>query len=251
MRPEEIEDLLGAYALDAVDPDEREVVEQYLATHPRERAELAQHQEVATLLAYSGTAAPAGLWNRIAASLEERAPEPGPELAKVLPMAHPPRPRRPQSAAWLRPGRVAAAVAAVAAAIILPLAIGFQRQDRQITALRRPPLEQGFEAARADPAARTVRLVSGDGAVTVTGVVATDGTGFLQADPLPPLPADKTYQLWAVQDDGTVSLGLLGSDPAVTVFHTDAGRATLAITAERRGGVVASDQPAVAAGELA
>src|SRR5829696_5058624 len=95
MRPEEIEELLGAYALDAVDPDEREIVEQYLATHPRARAEVSQHQEVATLLAFTGTTAPEGLWDRIAASLEEQAPEPGPELAKVLPMAPPAaRPRR-------------------------------------------------------------------------------------------------------------------------------------------------------------
>ena len=35
MTPEEIEELLGAYALDAVDEDERAEVEEFLSTNPR------------------------------------------------------------------------------------------------------------------------------------------------------------------------------------------------------------------------
>ena len=99
MTPEEIEALLGAYALDAVDDDERREIEEYLAQNPRARSEVDTHREVATLLAFSGAPAPEGLWDRIAGALEERAPEPGPELAKVLParaaaLAHGGRRRR-------------------------------------------------------------------------------------------------------------------------------------------------------------
>ena len=80
----ELDELLGAYALDAVDEDERRAVEAYLVVNPRARAEVAEHREVASLLAWSGAAAPDGLWDRIAANLDEPAPTPRGELAAVL-----------------------------------------------------------------------------------------------------------------------------------------------------------------------
>ena len=58
------------YALDAVDDDERRAVEDYLAANPRARAEVQQHREVATMLAWSGMDAPEGLWDRIVDSLD-------------------------------------------------------------------------------------------------------------------------------------------------------------------------------------
>jgi anti-sigma factor RsiW len=70
----QIEELIGAYALDAVDDDEREVVEQHLAVCARCRAELAEHREVAALLAYDGKPAPSDVWDRIVSSLEEPPP---------------------------------------------------------------------------------------------------------------------------------------------------------------------------------
>ena len=58
---DDIEELLGAYALDAVDPDERRQVEAFLQTSPRARAEVDQHREVAALFAFGGgEEAPAG-----------------------------------------------------------------------------------------------------------------------------------------------------------------------------------------------
>src|SRR5687767_15186390 len=74
MTHDQISELLGAYSLDAVDPDERELVEAHLLTCARCRAEVADHREVASLLAHSGSDAPEGLWDRIAGSLEEAPP---------------------------------------------------------------------------------------------------------------------------------------------------------------------------------
>ena len=70
MAHHEIEELLGAYALDAVDAEEARVVEEHLLVCPRCRAEVAEHREVAALLT-SGTSEPVpdGVWNRIAADL--------------------------------------------------------------------------------------------------------------------------------------------------------------------------------------
>src|SRR5690606_35755181 len=55
---DEFTELLGAYALDAVEPDEREAVERHLADCPRCRSEVAEHREVAAYLAHAGTDAP-------------------------------------------------------------------------------------------------------------------------------------------------------------------------------------------------
>ena len=67
---QDIEELLGAYALDAVDPDEARLVEEHLVECPRCRAEVAAHREVAALLT-SGTSDPVpdGVWDRITADL--------------------------------------------------------------------------------------------------------------------------------------------------------------------------------------
>jgi anti-sigma factor RsiW len=54
----ELDELLGAYALDAVSDEERQAIEEYLLVDPRARQEVAEHREVATLLAWTGTAAP-------------------------------------------------------------------------------------------------------------------------------------------------------------------------------------------------
>ena len=78
----ELDELLGAYALDAVEDDERRRVEDYLEINPRAAAEVREHREVATMLAYTGMEAPAGLWERIAAELEEPAPRPSGQLAE-------------------------------------------------------------------------------------------------------------------------------------------------------------------------
>lgn len=70
----ELQELLGAYALDAVEPEEAAVIELHLPTCPRCRIELTEHREAAALLGYAGGAAPKGLWDRIIAELEEPPP---------------------------------------------------------------------------------------------------------------------------------------------------------------------------------
>jgi anti-sigma factor RsiW len=89
-----IEELLGAYALDAVDDEERARVETYLDANPHARAEVWRHREVAALLAVGTERPPEGLWDRIAGALEETPPAPGPLLAKVMPMDRAPARRR-------------------------------------------------------------------------------------------------------------------------------------------------------------
>ncbi len=76
----EIEELLGAYALDALEPEEAALVEEHLRTCVRCSAEVARHHEVAGLMANSGGDAPGELWDRIAERLE---PVPAPSWDRL------------------------------------------------------------------------------------------------------------------------------------------------------------------------
>ena len=76
MDHEQIQELLGAFALDAVDSDEARVVEEHLAECPRCRAEVDGHFEVAGALGNHVDPVPGHLWQQIAQGIEgsERVP---------------------------------------------------------------------------------------------------------------------------------------------------------------------------------
>jgi len=240
-----IEDLLAVYALDAVDGDEALAVEQHLLECARCRNEVASYREVAAFVAHVGSAAPQGLWQRIAANLEE--PPPGYELARVVPLdpasslsSGSPRSAGHRSRRML-PVRPVAALAATAAAVIGLLGVQLQMQDDRIDrlspAIERRGLDEAVSAALFDRASRKVELVSDNGDLFAKAVVQRDGRGYLVRHNLPDLADDMTYQLWGLVDDHTVSLGVLGTSPAVIPFTADADVSVLAVTAEPAGGV--------------
>ena len=224
----DIQELLGAYALDAVDTEEAALIEAHLVACPRCRAEVAEHREAATLLSFTGATAPEGVWSRIAAGLEEAPP----------PLTMPRRlgARRPATR-WL------AAATAIAAAVIAVLSLQVVRQNDRIDQLAaisdRHGLDQAAAAAAVTPGARTVRLASNDGSRVVDAVVLPDGHGYLVRADLPTLGRDATYQLWGVIGAQTISLGVLGSEATITPFRAVGRLTALAITAERTGGAVA------------
>lgn len=234
----DLQELLGVYAIDALDPDEAEAVEAHLADCPRCRAEVAEHRETASLLSFSGTQAPDGVWTRIAATLD--APPPPFDLRPPTPL----RPRRSSFPAFL---------AAAAAVVVIGL-LGAQvvRQGNRIDDLSsvfdQRGLDQAAAAAAVDPAARTVTLRSEDGTQVVHAVVLPNGQGYLVQAKLPPLGADQTYQLWGVMGAQTVSLGVLGDGSDIVPFVASGPLLALAITAEHSGGVVSSKNPAIVQG---
>ncbi len=77
MSHEEASELLGAYALDAVDGEELAELEAHLAGCPRCRAELDSLREVAAAMGNSVAPLPEGLWSSIASRLPERHDEDG------------------------------------------------------------------------------------------------------------------------------------------------------------------------------
>jgi anti-sigma factor RsiW len=235
----EVEELIGAYALDAVDADERAAVEAHLPGCPRCRAELADHLEVASFLAHTGAPAPDGLWGRIASSLEE--PPPALRLGVVDASGRAARPRR---------SHLLTVLAVAAAIVVAVMVVQLVRQGRQIDDLHGQVSAQGVSkqamAALADPASRRFALSSPHGgAATATAVITPSGTGYLLADQLPKLPADRTYQLWGIMPGHVISLGLLGRSPGVTAFSGEGRLTGLAVTDEVAGGVSASTNPPV------
>lgn len=267
---DEIVELLGAYALDAVDEHERDQVDEYLREHPEARQEVAGHLEVAALLAHTGSDAPAGLWSRISDALEE--PPPALRLA-VVPAAagdgaapslrvqvpsddRPVAPVADLAQTRSRRRRRAGIIGgSVAACLVLVLGVVVARQNDRIDTMERElsavDLEGQAGKAMTDPDATLVELESAAGEVAAKAVVLPDGTGFLVASDLAALPEERTYQLWGLTDDGdALSLGVLGASPEVSAFNVDDGVVGFALTEEESGGVVSSQNDPVAVGQL-
>jgi hypothetical protein len=252
----EVVDLLGAYALDALEPAELQAVDRHVQGCAACLAEVAEHREVAGLLTPGWAQPPAGLWDRIAASLEE-APPPL-DLAPVIAMK--PRTAAPLAPAGSGSGRrrlgvgIAAMVAVAAVAMIgflgVRVADDRRRLDRVTDQAYSSQLTQSVNAALADPGARKVDLVSTDGYRTAQAVVLPDGTGYLVKSNLPSLGQDRTYQLWAVVGAAKISVGVLGPEVHALPFKMDGNVSALAITEETAGGVVASRNDPVVVGKV-
>jgi hypothetical protein len=253
----EMDDLLGAFALDAVEPDEREMVERHLANDPVARAEVDEMRETAAVLASlpdGDEGAPADLWDRIAGAISPRAEVPDESRAAdagvergspgVVPLT---RAKRFASV----PARVAVPLAAAAAIIIAVLAV-------QVAT--RPSSRAGDIAAAYDHAvangAVTVNLYRNGTSPVVGAEIALqrDGSGYLRNVQLPPLPAGKTYQLWELVGSGNeqraLSAGVLGPELHAVAFHVAGRPGAFAITVEDAPGVVSPTKTPEAVGKL-
>jgi hypothetical protein len=245
----DIQESLGVFALDAIDDDdERRTIEAHLAVCDECSEEVAEHREVVSKLAATERWAPPGLWDGIATQLVEPETADAAGLAEVVPL------RRP----WLRMASIAAAMVLVGSAAVVQTA----RLDRASDDLRaaqalaaaaevraaRPALAQVASSAVADPGAQLVSLDASDSTAKAIIVLMPDGTGYVTQHTLEPLPADRTYQLWAIVDGRVISAGVLGPNPGTVPFHIDvAGFEGFAITEEVAGGVVSSvNDPVVA-----
>jgi len=243
---EELEELLGAYALDAVSGDERGQIERYLERSPRARAEVAELRETAALLAHAGGDAPEGLWDRIEQSL-------GPEAPRLRPPSSPGVTPLGRAGRRGRVSAAAAAVAAVAAAVtIVALSVQIVRQDDRLDELTADAVLGAAEAASRDPDAREVSLTSNDGALEADLVYLPDGTGYLTDDNLPKLGSDRVYQLWALVGDGprAISAGVLGADPKVVAFRFSGPVVGFSVTDEHEPGEDQPKGPAIVRGTL-
>jgi Anti-sigma-K factor rskA/Putative zinc-finger len=237
-------ELLGVYAVDALDDAERAAVEAHVKDCGACQSEVTEHREVAAVLAGPGwTRAPEGLWDRIAGSLEEAPPPLQMPAAPVPPAARAPVVPLDAARRRFRPlGVAAAAVAAAAVALVGVMGLKIVDDGRRIDSLQEQAqgadLSRTAQAALADPGARRVDLRSPDAPFAAQVVLLPDGTGYLLDSNLPDLGPERTYQLWAVVGSNRISVGVLGPKPEVAAFTAPGQTSALAITSETAGGVM-------------
>jgi anti-sigma-K factor RskA len=214
MNREELDVLLGAYALDALDERERAEVDAYLAEESDAADEVAELKEMVGWLV-EPSEQPPDLWSGIHAALD-----PPPASSKVA--------RRRIGPASGAVGRVLAVAAAIAAVVAVSLAvIGSDEGSTNIAALASEARDEG---------AKTARLHSADGSQRVEVVYAEDGQGYVLAEELRRLPRGRTYQLWAMVGGEAaprpISAGVLGRSFDATIFEFDGPVVGFAISVE-------------------
>lgn len=233
-------DLLGAWALDAVDDLERAKVERAIASDEELAAEARQLRETIGRLAEADAQQPPEhVRDAVMAEIQNAAPteettssaavrEDRNELARMR------RRRRWQ-------GLAAAAAAVVAVAI--PTAVAVDQADRaeqaEVQAGFAQEQAQQFTDALLDPSAEVVSddLPDGSRGIAVLG----DNSALFAARDMTQLQ-DQDYQLWVLEGEEATSAGVLDWQEgeltaSVEQFPTDAA---LAVTAEPIGG---SEQP--------
>jgi len=218
--PQELRELLGAYALGAVDDEEHAQVEDYVLHDTDARSELHQLEHAVAWLGHASPRPSEASWQAVQAEMDRdlaggsgtgtgREPEPAP----VVDLAS--RRARPR---WAR-------ITAVAAALALVVAVGVAT----------------FSALSSDGGSSpttTVALAAPDGQVAVKVRMHEDGTGTIVTSSLPSAPAGHEYQLWS-QADPTASMhsaGLLGTDPDGHRVRIPVHSHRMAISVEPTGG---------------
>jgi anti-sigma-K factor RskA len=247
--------LTGAYALDALDDNERRMFEEHLETCADCPAEVA---EFAATAAYLGTAVavqpPPQLRDRVLTQIRQVRQLP-PEPGNVVPLRAVSRRRFNLLAA----AASILAVLAIALGVVAyqsdqradELAAETQQRQEQVDALA-AEAQRIADVLAAPDAQRTVGEVRDGGAAAAVASEELGEVVLLTRD-LPALAEDLTYQLWFIDAEGPVSGGVLDVPPdgdLTLVTEGDLeGVTTIALSVEPSGG---SEQPTdvVFGGEL-
>jgi anti-sigma-K factor RskA len=250
------QELLAAFALDAVEPHESDLVEMHLAHCPRCRSEYDALKEVASALGNSVEPLPEHLWSRISSRLPQRNVEQSPPMPRLLRRDSDEDNLTPITPLRQRPAKkwmavTGAIVSAAAVSAVLGLSLvrdGSSASSGQ--ALGRSETSD-VVAALETPGHHVVNLEGADH-VKLAQFVVANGRGFLVSSSLPTLSAGETYQLWGLIANEPISLGLLGRSPSQSVF-TLAGSSSptqLSVTVEPADGSVVPTSQMLATGTI-
>lgn len=212
-------DLLGAYALGAVDADEAEAVERLLLEDQDARAELHALQLGSAWMESADPRPAPRVWSNIVAEIEHD------EL----------------DAARRRRRRTRTRVFAMAAALVVAISVA--------TAVL---LRSGDDSSQPAATGTVVALTDDAGATRLEMAMepGEDGAGHVADSRLPRLTGE-TYQLWAISDDSIRSVRVLGADPEGKQFTVPEGTERLAVTREPEGGSTRPTTSPVASGTVA
>lgn len=227
----DIHSLIGPYALDALDADDRVRFEAHLEQCDECRPELASFLATATRLGdVASQKPPAELKQRLMAAV-----------------AHTPQERPIVTALASRSGlRQILPRFAVAAATVIALggfgAFAVEHQRNGDLQAQQNTMTQVFTAADAE---RTVANLKDGGTLQMIKSQSVGGAVLIASD-LPTL-AGKTYQLWTITDGTAHSEGLIGPKSSMKLMNDTSGADTVAITIEPAGGSESPTTPAIAA----
>jgi len=244
--PEELRELLGAYALDALEPDERKQVDELLLADASARAELHELEQAAAWLGHASLRPPESVWDAIAAEVDqdlagdapETDAEPEPD-SNVVPITA------------RRPGRMSQWLIAAAAVVILAIgAVGVFALVGSSSSSSKDPASEALARATRNPKARTVILRSTDGKYSAVTAVLPNGTGYLSSAAMPAAPKGRALQLWSITPHGPVSLGLMHGHSDLHTFRIVPATRELAITSEPKGGSPAPTGALIVSGDL-
>ena len=255
MNPDQaLDDLLGAYAVGALDADERAEIDAYLDRSPTARHEADRLTAAAAAFGEAESATerhlPIEIWSAIQSEIgRETTPLPQlrlPPVARAAADVARPRSLAAKKGRSSLPRRSRLLLAAGVAAMVAVAVFGAsQLRDGSggVGSMRDFAL-----AALAEPGSKVGTLTSPQLPLQVRAVISADGRGYLFGEDLPHLAPDHTYQLWLLDGNEPVSLAVIGNRPAVVVFPATGRPTSLAITAELAPGVAKSQQTPIVAG---
>ncbi|MFI8255236.1 anti-sigma factor [Streptomyces filamentosus] len=230
--------LAAAYALGALDDDERRAFDTHLQTCEACRQEAAEFEATtARLAAAVSQPPPAAVKAQVMAAVDG---------VRQLPPRVPAASTAPALGGILRRRAVPLALAAsVAAAVLGGVAVWQTQNGQELEEQARQTQQQldAVSAVLAAPDARTVHGKAANGALTT--VVSSDQQNkavFTAAD-LPAPGAGKTYQLWLDHDGTMLPAGLIDHDGTVVLTGDPADAGAVGLTLEPDGG---SPQPTTA-----
>lgn len=222
--------LAAAYALDALDADEWSDFEQHLDTCELCVTDVREMRETTAALAASvAEAPPASLRSRVLEQASRTLQHEQRPTAPVADIAEH-RARRNGGSRWL--AGVAAGALLVAGGLGISTYQANQRaEDAQVAAGE-------ITALLADPDATVERSdVTGGGSGTLVFSPAEQQAAFVTSS-LPATSPGETYQLWAINDSGATSVGLLQPDAGrgTALVDLPEGTTTFGMTVEPAGG---------------
>ena len=223
----DIHALSGAYAVDALDDDERQHFEQHLAVCPECRAEVASFCETAALIAETQTQTPpSSLRASVLAGIASTRPLP-PEAPEES-QDSTPNPGGGAPAAVVTPLRRRTFPMLVAASVaLILLAVGGGLLYRANTG-GSTSTNLADQVLNAQDAVRVTEPVTGGGELTLVRSDSLKRAVLVGSD-VPPPKAGTTYQMWLQQPgQGMVSAGLMPDAAEPTVLTGDAATATAA-----------------------
>jgi anti-sigma-K factor RskA len=245
---EEVQELLGVYAVHAVDDQDAVAISAHIAECAECTAELDRLLDAAASFGMTELEEPSGeIWGRIQTEIRSEPAvaivAPPTVSAMVSPVVSLDAARDRRQARNMRL-RIAAVSAAAAVAVAVPTTLAFSGTST-------PSLAAVAARTAKQAGSRTIALRDASGKQVADAILTSSGQGYLRVSALASLPADQTYQLWFVDNGKPVSLGLLGNAPSTTAFTSRADVDAIAISVEPRQGSTAPSQTPIAVGALA